>query len=70
MLGLRLTEGIGAKRFYNLTSFELLEVIDQQASARLVGDGFLRQSPGKLSVTPKGRLLLDSLTRILLTGSP
>ncbi len=70
MLGLRLTEGIGAKRFYNLTSFELLEVIDQHACARLVGDGFLRQSPRKLSVTPKGRLLLDSLTRILLTGSP
>ncbi|TAN50703.1 MAG: radical SAM family heme chaperone HemW [Rhodospirillales bacterium] len=70
LMGLRLAEGIDLDRFLQLSGFDLFEVIDPAACRRLVKDGFLAEKPGRLQVTDEGRLLLDSLTRVLLTGSP
>ncbi len=64
--GLRLEEGIDLKRFLQLSGFGLFEVIDPAACQRLVRDGFLAVSPDRLQATGEGRLLLDSITRILL----
>lgn len=68
LLGLRLTEGIDRKRFERLTGFDLLEVLDPLAVRRLVKDGYIHRSCETFRATTEGRLLLDSITRILLTG--
>lgn len=70
LLGLRLTRGIDRKLYNQLTGFDLLEVIHPLAVRRLVQEGYISRNCTKFKVTEKGRLLLDSITRILLAESP
>lgn len=69
LLGLRLTQGIDRKLYNQLTGFDLLEVIHPLAVRRLVQEGYISRNCTKFKVTAKGRLLLDSITRILLAES-
>lgn len=66
LLGLRLAKGIDRKLYNQLTGFDLLEVVHPLAVRRLVQEGYISRSCTNFKVTEKGRLLLDSITRILL----
>jgi oxygen-independent coproporphyrinogen-3 oxidase len=70
LLGLRLSEGIDRKRYNHLTGFDLLEVINPLAVQRMVADGYINRSCTRFRTTAKGRLLLDSITRLLLSELP
>jgi oxygen-independent coproporphyrinogen-3 oxidase len=57
MLGVRLAEGL---------SVDVLDESGRRAAERLVSDGLLRSSDGRLVLTDRGRLLADAVVRDLL----
>jgi oxygen-independent coproporphyrinogen-3 oxidase len=59
VMGLRLAEGIDADGLAERLGVDLL--IDDAAVLRLQGHGLLERRDSRLSVTPSGRLLLDSI---------
>ena len=66
MMGLRITEGVDKARFARLGRRPLNEIIKTETVTRLVGDGFLIDTPTHLAVTAKGRLALNAVLRALL----
>lgn len=70
LLGLRLAGGIDLKVYNQLTGFSLFEVISPAGVQRLAADGYLVLTRNHLRVSARGRLLLDSITRLLLAELP
>ncbi len=66
MVGLRLAEGLDKARFARLTGQTLDRVIDLEAVTTLIADGYLTDTPARLTATPKGRLTLNAVLRELL----
>ena len=61
MMGLRLTEGVGAARFRAQTGTPLAAAIDADAARRLAAMGLVEHSDDTLRVTPAGAPLLDRI---------
>ncbi|MDF1721516.1 MAG: radical SAM family heme chaperone HemW [Minwuia sp.] len=67
MMGLRLSDGIDAEMFHARTGGQTLtEVIDPAAWQSLAEDGLVETDGSIRRVTPRGRLLLNSITGALL----
>ena len=66
MMGLRLTEGIEAKRFRAETGVALDAILDRQRLPRLVEGGFVMSDGAGLRATPHGRRVLNALLAQLL----
>ncbi|HKP34196.1 MAG TPA: radical SAM family heme chaperone HemW [Sphingomicrobium sp.] len=74
VMGLRLSEGINAEGIAE--RFGLREILDWRQVDRLVGSGHLARSGARITLTAKGRLLLDHIlgqiaaseTRVLAVG--
>ncbi len=66
MTGLRLAEGISAKRFKALTGRELATVLDAKALKRMGEGGFLEADDEGVRATPAGRLRLNAVLAQLL----
>lgn len=66
LMGLRLNEGISAELFLQETGRELYDVLDTQAVAQLVAEGWLEATPERVRVLNNGRLLLNSVLAKLL----
>jgi oxygen-independent coproporphyrinogen-3 oxidase len=66
MVGLRLAEGLDKARFARLTGQTLDRVIDMEAVTTLIADGYLADTPARLTASQKGRLALNAVLRELL----
>ncbi|MGH6660309.1 MAG: radical SAM family heme chaperone HemW, partial [Rhodospirillales bacterium] len=66
MTGLRLAEGISAKRFRRLTGHNLESVLDAGGLKRMTDGGFVKSDDFGLRATPKGRLCLNAVLGQLL----
>ncbi len=66
MVALRLTEGLDKSRFSRLAGRPVDEIVDTDAVAALVQDGFLTDTPAFMTATDKGRLALNAVLRELL----
>ena len=62
LMGLRLREGIALRRFFDITGIEL----DHHTISDLINQEFLKRSNSHLSVTDKGRPVLNALLRDIL----
>jgi oxygen-independent coproporphyrinogen-3 oxidase len=60
LLGLRIADGVGRDEITALN-------LDAERLAHLVDLGLIADEPGRVRATPQGRLLLDAVTRELLT---
>ncbi len=63
MMGLRLSEGVSLQRYEELGAKALLP----ERIAQLSGDGFVVLKDDRMTVSPKGRLVLNTLTGALLS---
>jgi oxygen-independent coproporphyrinogen-3 oxidase len=61
MLGLRQTAGIDLHLFAERTGFDLLDLVPDRCQ-RLIGDGLLQLTAGRLHLTRSGRFLADTVT--------
>jgi len=61
LVGLRLTEGIDAARFAELTGLALTEVIDPHGLEQLIDGGFVAGDPDHLRATPAGLQRLNAV---------
>ena len=61
LMGLRLAEGIGLKRFQARTGLSLAEAVDERVLALAIAQRYLRLTPTHLTATPEGRKRLDAL---------
>jgi putative oxygen-independent coproporphyrinogen III oxidase len=68
MMGLRLSEGLGAAAFRERTGVSIVDAVDGDACARLADLGLIDCRNEGIAVTSAGRLLLNSITRDLLAG--
>ncbi|GAC1343098.1 MAG: radical SAM family heme chaperone HemW [Acetobacteraceae bacterium] len=66
LMGLRLTEGIGAERFARRTGVELLDALDADTLERALDADYLTYAEGRLTATAEGRLRLDALLAALV----
>jgi len=62
LMGLRIDEGVSLSRFTQITGQNL----SQDTITMLIKDGLLRQEDDRLMATSQGRLILNSVTDILL----
>ena len=67
MMGLRLSEGIDKKRFFERIGIKMENLINHSALNRLVQIGFLINNEETLCVAPRGRILLNSVISDLLS---
>ncbi len=67
LMGLRLTKGISFSSFYNLTNTQLLDFIDHKKLGVLIEEDFISYDNNNLKVTYKGREILNSVLKFLLT---
>lgn len=61
MMGLRLTEGVGAERFRARTGLDLDAVLDQARLPHLIEGGFVVRDAAGLRATPSGRRVLNAV---------
>ena len=66
MMGLRLTEGLSASRFARQTGQPLDQALNRSGIDLMISEGFVVWSGDHLRATPKGRLVLNSVTAALL----
>jgi oxygen-independent coproporphyrinogen-3 oxidase len=66
MMGLRLASGIDAVRFKTATGLDLWSCLDQQKLKACAAEGLIEYTPDYVRPTEKGRMLLSSLTALLL----
>ena len=66
MMGLRLSEGIGAQRFRDQAGAAIGDVLDVEALSDLTEMGMLVSDDGGLRLTDDGRLRLDAVLARLL----
>ncbi len=67
MMGLRLSEGINKKRFISRMGMKLEQFINLSALKRLNNAGFVLNNEERLCITPRGRILLNSVLSDLLS---
>lgn len=67
MMGLRLTGGIQAEKFYEQTGVSLIEAINPKALAIAQQQGLVEYKNDRVKTTMKGRLVLTALTGALLS---
>jgi len=67
MMGLRLTEGVLATRFDRIVGKSLWEGVNLERLDELVVGGFLERTSERISATPRGRIVLNTLIAKLLT---
>lgn len=66
LMGLRLTEGIDARRFADRTGVELMEAVDQDVLSQAIDAGYVTRADDRLTATSEGRLRLDALLAALV----
>jgi oxygen-independent coproporphyrinogen-3 oxidase len=66
MMGLRLVDGIDAKRFHQVTGLDIWQLLNAKKLEALSGEGLLEYNTDYVRATAKGRMLLSSLTGALL----
>jgi putative oxygen-independent coproporphyrinogen III oxidase len=66
MMGLRLAEGIDVTTFKTATGLDLWSCLDVQKLEACAKEGLITYTINNLRPTPKGRMLLSSLTALLL----
>ncbi|WP_459696014.1 radical SAM family heme chaperone HemW [Acidisoma sp. C75] len=66
IMGLRLAEGISARRFAERTGLPLAAAIDPAIRAAAIAEGYLTAEDDRLAATAEGRLRLDSLLAALV----
>ena len=66
LMGLRLTEGIDAQRFFTRTGVQLMEAIEPDILAQAIEAGYLTHDGATLRATQEGRLRLDALLAALV----
>jgi len=66
LMGLRLTEGVDAARFFARTGVTLATAIEPDVLSRAEAEGYLRLQGGRLATLPPGRLRLEALLAALL----
>jgi oxygen-independent coproporphyrinogen-3 oxidase len=66
LVGMRLTEGIDARRFLELTGAPLADVVDPRGLDQLVNGGFVEFTPQHLRATPAGLQRLNAVLERLL----
>ena len=66
LMGLRLTEGIDARRFFVRTGVQLMEAIDAEIFDQALTAGYLTHDGTTLRATGEGRLRLDALLAALV----
>ena len=66
LMGLRLTEGIEARRFKARTGMALADALDADTLERALDAGYLTRTEQTLAATAEGRLRLDALLPALL----
>ena len=66
LMGLRLTEGIGAARFAARTGTALADALDADVLHQAIDAGYLTHTGDRLIATTEGRLRLDSLLAALV----
>ncbi len=66
LMGLRLSEGVGAAHFAARTGIALDDALDQSMLAHAEAEGYIERPPGRLVATVEGRLRLDSLLAALV----
>jgi len=66
LMGLRLTEGIAAGKFFARTGVQLMEAIDPAILDQALQAGYLTHDGATLRATPEGRLRLDALLAALV----
>jgi oxygen-independent coproporphyrinogen-3 oxidase len=66
LMGLRLSEGIGAARFAARTGVALAQALDADTLRRALAEGYLEDGGGRLRATPEGRQRLDALLAALV----
>ncbi len=66
LMGLRLTEGIGAARFASRTGGSLIDALDAETLERALTEGYLVWRDDRLIATAEGRLRLDALLAALV----
>ena len=67
LMGLRLSEGIEEDRFAARAGIALEDALDPAVLRYAQEEGYLVREPGRLRVTPEGRLRLDALLAALVT---
>lgn len=66
LAGMRLTEGIDARRFVELTGAPLANVVDPRGLDQLVDGGFVEFTPDRLRATPAGLQRLNAVLERLI----
>jgi oxygen-independent coproporphyrinogen-3 oxidase len=66
LMGLRLSEGIGAARFAARTGVALDQALDAETLQRALAEGYLENGDGSLRATAEGRKRLDALLGALV----
>jgi putative oxygen-independent coproporphyrinogen III oxidase len=66
LMGLRLTEGVDARRFAVRTGMALSEAVDPEVLAQAIDAGYVTYQDHRLRATTDGRLRLDALLAALL----
>ncbi len=66
LVGMRLTEGIDARRFQHLTGAPLTDIVDPRGLRQLVDGGFVAQDTHRLRATPAGLQRLNAVLERLL----
>ena len=66
MMGLRLASGIDVARFKTATGLDLWSCLDAKKLKVCAEEGLIKYTSKNLCPTPKGRMLLSSLTALLL----
>lgn len=67
MMGLRLVDGIDAKRFYQVTGLDIWKLLNTKKLEAITAEGLLDYNADYIRPTAKGRMLLSSLTGALLS---
>ena len=66
LMGLRLAEGVDARRFAARTGTKLDEALDQEVLTRAIDEGYVTRTDQRLTATLEGRLRLDALLAALV----
>jgi coproporphyrinogen III oxidase-like Fe-S oxidoreductase len=68
MMGMRLSEGVDAARFKEVTGKKIEDFIGQRTLVLLIDDGLIDYTPERIVATQKGRRVLNSVLKVMLGG--
>ena len=68
LMGLRLIEGVDLAAFQNQAGCSFSDFVKAPRVKMLEEEGLIRQEPGRLMATPKGRQRLNAVLAYLLAG--